>query len=232
MERPPTKGECQMPDDLTLQTMVMDELMWEPSIDAAHIGVAARNGVVTLSGFVYSYAAKAAAEHAVSRVHGVKAIAEEIEVRLPSDQKHADDEIAERAVRILDWDIEVPDNRIRVMVSHGVVTLTGNVDHHFQKTAAEAAIRRLGGVLKVTNTLTVFHPASSLIQPDVVRQKIEDALKRSANVEASHIGVSVDGGKVTLQGHVRSWFERGVIRDAAWAAPGVTEVRDQLAIQP
>src|SRR5271165_4144700 len=100
-----------MPDDLTLQTMVIDELAWEPSIDAAHIGVAVKNGVVTLSGFVGSYAEQTAIEHAASRVHGVKAIAEEIEVRLPDDQKHADDEIAERAVHILAWDIEVPEKR-------------------------------------------------------------------------------------------------------------------------
>jgi len=221
-----------MPDDLTLQTMVMDELAWEPSIDAAHIGVAVKNGVVTLSGFVDSYVAQAAVEHAASRVHGVKAIAEEIEVRLPDDQKHGDDEIADRAVRLLTWDIEVPEKRIHVKVSHGTVTLTGDVDHYFQRGAAENDVRRLGGVRGVVNLVTVNRSADSLLHPDVVRDKIEDALRRSADVEASHIGVSVDGGKITLSGHVRSWFERGVVRNAAWAAPGVTEVRDQLAIQP
>jgi osmotically-inducible protein OsmY len=221
-----------MPDDLTLQAMVMDELIWEPSIDAAHIGVSVNNGVVTLSGFVDSYLAAAAAEHAASRVHGVKAIAEEIEVRLPNDQKHADDEIAQRAVRILSWDIEVPEKLIQVKVSHGIVTLSGEVPYYFQKTAAESDVRRLGGVRGVINQLTVHHGAGSLTEPDVVRHKIEDALRRSADVEASHIGINVDGGKVTLSGHVRSWFERGVVRNAAWAAPGVTEVRDQLAIQP
>ena len=114
-----------MSNDLTLQTMVMDELAWEPSIDAAHIGVAVKNGVVTLSGFVGSYAEQAAVEHAASRVHGVKAIAEELEVRLPDDQKHADDEIVERTVPILAWDIEVPEKRIHVKVAHGIVTLLG-----------------------------------------------------------------------------------------------------------
>jgi osmotically-inducible protein OsmY len=221
-----------MPDDLTLQAMVMDELIWEPSIDAAHIGVSVNNGVVTLSGFVDSYLAAAAAEHAASRVHGVKAIAEEIEVRLPNDQKHADDEIAQRAVRILSWDIEVPEKLIQVKVSHGIVTLSGEVPYYFQKTAAESDVRRLGGVRGVISQLTVHHGVGSLTEPDVVRHKIEDALRRSADVEASHIGINVDGGKVTLSGHVRSWFERGVVRNAAWAAPGVTEVRDQLAIQP
>jgi osmotically-inducible protein OsmY len=221
-----------MPEDLTLQSMVMDELAWEPSIDAAHIGVSVRNGVVTLSGFVDNYVAKAAAEQAASRVHGVQAIAEEIEVRLPTDQKHADDEIADRAVRLLGWDIAVPEKRIHVKVSHGVVTLTGDVDHYFQRTAAESDVRRLGGVRSVINLLTVHRGTGASTAPDVVRQKIEDALRRSADVEASHIGVNVDGGKITLSGRVRSWFERGVVRNAAWAAPGTTEVRDQLVIQP
>jgi osmotically-inducible protein OsmY len=220
-----------MPDDLTLQAMVMDELAWEPSVDAAHVGVAVKDGVVTLSGFVESYVAKAAAEHAASRVHGVKAIAEEIEVRLPNDQKHADDEIADRAVHILTWDIEVPEKRIKVTVSHGVVTLTGEVDHYFQKAAAENDVRRLGGVRRVVNLLTVHHAHPTWTQPDMVRQKIADALRRSADVEASHIAIGVDGGKVTLSGHVRSWFERGMVRNAAWSAPGVTEVRDQMSIQ-
>jgi osmotically-inducible protein OsmY len=221
-----------MPDDLTLQTMVMDELAWEPSIDAAHIGVAVKNGVVSLSGFVNSYAERAAVEQATRRVHGVKAIAEEVEVRLPDDQKRADDEIAERAVHILAWDIEVPENRIHVKVSRGIVTLTGNVDHYFQRTAAENDVRRLGGVRGVINLLAVHPAGGSLIQPDVIRDKIEDALRRSADVEASNIEVKVDGGRITLNGHVRSWFERGVVRNAAWAAPGVSEVRDQLTIQP
>jgi osmotically-inducible protein OsmY len=221
-----------MPDDLTLQTMVMDELAWEPSIDAAHIGVAVKNGVVTLSGFVNSYVAQAAVEHAASRVHGVKAIAQEVEVRLPDDQKHADDEIADRAVKLLAWDIEVPEKRIHVKVSHGVVTLTGEVDHYFQRTAAENDVKRLGGVRGVINLMTVHRVGGPSLQSDIIRHKIEDALRRSADLEASHIGVSVDGGKITLNGHVRSWFERGVVRNAAWSAPGVTEVRDQLAIQP
>jgi osmotically-inducible protein OsmY len=221
-----------MPDDLTLQTMVMDELVWEPSVNAAHIGVAVSNGVVTLSGFVDSYVAQAAVELAASRVHGVKAIAEEIEVRLPDDQKHADDEIAERAVRMLAWDIEVPEKRIHVKVSHGVVTLTGDVDHYFQKGAAENDVKRLGGVRGVVSMITVHRVVSAETQPDLVRHKIEDALRRSADVEASHIGVSVEGGKVVLNGQVRSWFERGLVRNAAWSAPGVTEVRDQLTIQP
>ncbi|HEY0182988.1 MAG TPA: BON domain-containing protein [Rhodopila sp.] len=221
-----------MPDDLALQTMVMDELAWEPSIDAAHIGVCARNGVIVLSGFVDSFAAQAAAENAASRVRGVKAIAEQIEVRLPNDQKHADVEIAERAVRILTWDIEVPEQRIQIKVTHGIVTLSGDVDHFFQRDAAENDVRRLGGVRGIVNLISVQGPARSGLQPAVVRQQIEDALRRSANIEAAHIGVDAGDGRITLTGHVRSWFERGVARNAAWSAPGVTEVRDQLAIEP
>ncbi|HBK08688.1 MAG TPA: ornithine aminotransferase [Acetobacteraceae bacterium] len=220
-----------MPDDITLQAMVMDELAWEPSVDAAHIGVSVKNGVVTLSGFVDNYAAKAAAEQAVGRVRGVKAIAEEIEVRLPHHQQRADDEIAERAVRILGWDIEVPAGRIHITVAHGEVTLTGEVDHYFQRHAAENAVRRLSGVRSVINLLTVSHRAGAAPQSRMIRQKIEEALRRSANIDASGIEIGVDGGTITLKGHVRSWSERGAVRHAAWAAPGVHEVRDQLAIQ-
>jgi osmotically-inducible protein OsmY len=220
-----------MPDDATLQAMVMAELEWEPSLDAAHIGVAAKHGVVTLTGFVDNYAAKAAAERAASRVQGVKAIAEEIEVRLPNAVKHADDEIAERAVRILAWDIEVPRGRVHVKVEHGVVTLLGDVNFQFQRSAAEAAVRRLGGVRGVVNLIGVVPAAGSRTDPDLVQQKIENALRRNAEVEASHIRVSIDGSKVTLRGQVRTWFERSVAENAAWAAPGVTEVRDELQVE-
>jgi osmotically-inducible protein OsmY len=162
----------------------------------------------------------------------VKAIAQEIEVRLPNDQKHADDEIAERAVRILAWDIEVPHKDLHVKVSHGVVTLSGHVGYHFQRTAAEHDVRRLDGVQGVINLLTVSHASNPSTRPERVRESIEDALLRSADVEASHITVDVEDGKVCLKGEVRSWFERGVVRSAAWAAPGVIEVNDQLTVQP
>jgi osmotically-inducible protein OsmY len=210
----------------------MAELEWEPSFDAAHIGVTAKNGVVTLSGFVDSYAAKAAAERAAGRVQGVKAIAEEIEVRLPAQQKHADDEIAERTVRILAWDVEVPNERIQVKVEHGVVTLTGDVNYQFQRAAAESAVRRLGGTRGVINLIRVVPAAVPSMDPDIVRQRIENALRRSAEIEASHIDVGVEGGKVTLRGQVRTWFERSVAEHAAWGAPGVTEVKDELRVHP
>jgi len=221
-----------MPDDSTLRAMVTAELEWEPSLDAAHIGVTARNGVVTLSGFVDSYAAKMAAERAAARVQGVTAVAEEIEVRLPSHQKHADDEIAERAVRILAWDVEVPHERIQLKVEHGIVTLTGDVGYQFQRVAAEAAVRRLGGTRGVMNLIRVLPAAGPPTDPDIVQQRIENALRRNAEVEASRIDVSVDGGKVTLRGQVQTWFERSVAEHAAWGAPGVTEVKDELRVQP
>lgn len=221
-----------MPDDATLQALVMEELEWDPSLDAAHIGVTARHGVITLSGFVDNYAAKAAAERAASRVQGVTAIAEEIEVRLPNDLRHADDEIAERAVRILAWDVHVPRDRIHVKVEHGVVTLSGDVNFQFQRAAAETAVRRLGGVRGVVNLIGVIPAAGSTTAPDLVQQKIENALRRNAEVEASRIGVSMEGNKVTLRGQVRTWFERSVAEHAAWAAPGVTEVRNELRVQP
>jgi osmotically-inducible protein OsmY len=221
-----------MPDDSTLQALVMSELEWEPSLDAAHIGVVAKNGVVTLTGFVDNYAAKVAAERAASRVQGVTAIAEEIEVRLPNAMKHADDEIAERAVRILAWDVHVPPDRIHVKVEHGVVTLTGDVNFQFQRAAAETAVRRLGGVRGVVNLIGVAPAAAPTTDPELVEQKIENALRRNAEIEASHIRVSIDGSKVTLRGQVRTWFERSVAENAAWAAPGVTEVKDELRVQP
>jgi osmotically-inducible protein OsmY len=221
-----------MPDDLTLQAMVMAELEWEPSLDAAHIGVTANHGVVTLNGYVDSYLAKGAAERAAARVQGVKAIAEEIEVRLPNHQRHADDEIAERAVRTLNWDIEVPHDRINVKVEHGVVTLTGDVNYHFQRAAAETAVRRLGGTRGVINLVGVAPPAGLQADSDLVQQRIENALRRNAEIEASRIDVSVDGGKITLRGQVRTWFERSVAEHATWGAPGVTEVRDELRVQP
>jgi osmotically-inducible protein OsmY len=219
-----------MVDDVTLQAMVFDELTWEPRVDAAHIGVSVHNGVVTLNGFVDNYAAKAAAEQSAGRVRGVKAIADELEVRLPNHQRRADDEIAERAVRILEWNVEVPAGRIHVMVSHGDVTLTGTVDHYFQRYAAENAVRQLSGVRSVINMLTVSRHEGA-VQPLLIRQKIEDALGRSAAIEATGIEIDVEGGTVTLKGRVRSWFERSVVRHAAWSAPGVHEVRDQLVIE-
>ena len=206
-----------MSSDLQLRQDVLDELEFEPSVNAAHIGVTANHGVVTLTGFVTSYAEKTVAERAVRRVKGVKAIAEEIEVRLPSDTKRADDEIAARAVDILKWQVGVPADRIRVKVEKGVVTLTGEVDWQFQKTEADHV-----------DQIRVASPVHAV----EVKEKIEKALQRSAELEASRITVETEGGRVILKGRVHAWYERDIAERAAWSAPGVTEVQDRITIEP
>jgi len=219
-----------MVDDMTLQTQVMDELVWVPNVDTAHIGVTARNGVVTLSGIVSTMAEKLAAERAARRVKGVRGIAEEIVVRPPNAHKRSDEEIAERAVKILSWDVEVPDTQIQVKVEKGIVTLTGFVAYQFQKEAAESDVRRLGGVVGLVNLIEVRSGGAPSVYSAGVHEKIEAALRRSAELEAQHITVTVSGHQVTLQGKVRSWWERGVAENAAWSAPGVTRVDNQLVV--
>lgn len=212
--------------DKQVRQMIIDELDFEPSIDAAAIGVAVENGVATLSGHVGSYAEKLAVEQAVRRVRGVRAIAEEIQIRYPADKKIHDDEIAKRALDIIAWNAIVPD-AVTVKVEKGWVHLTGTVAWHFQREAAEAAVRRLSGVLGVSNRIEIREAAKV---PDVKR-KIEDALKRSAELEAGAIRVRVDeGGKVTLEGKVHAWYERDLAERAAWSAPGVRAVDDHLTV--
>lgn len=213
-------------DDISLRQDVLDELEFEPSLDAAHIGVAVEDGVVTLSGHVSSYAQKIAAEKAIQRVHGVRAVAEELQVRYPNDKKVADDEIAQRALAIIAWDATVPDNQVKVKVEKGWVTLSGEVGWQYQRGAAEQAVRKLSGVRGVTNLLAV----RPQIEASDVRRHIEGALKRSAEVEAEGIRVQVEGGKVKLTGRVQNWHERNVVERAAWAVPGVHSVDDQLVI--
>jgi osmotically-inducible protein OsmY len=216
-----------MVGDLELRQDVLDELEFEPSVNAAHIGVAANRGIVTLTGFVTTYAEKAAAERAAGRVKGVKAIAEEIEVRLPSDTKRADDEIAARAVDILKWQGGLPADRLRVKIEKGIVTLTGDVDWQYQKANAEDVVHKLSGVIDVVNQIRVTAP----VRTSDIKEKIQKALQRSAAVEASRIIVQTEGGRVILSGKVRAWYERDVAERAAWSAPGVTEVQDHLTIE-
>ena len=212
--------------DKILQRRVEDALDWEPCVDAAHVGVTAKDGVVTLSGFVGSYADKIAAENATRGVKGVQAIAQEIEVRLPSDQKRSDDEIARRMLDILLWDVTVPDGAVTVKVEHGLVTLGGEVRWQFQRARAEDLAHRLGGVLGVTNHVRLHTAAES---QDMLR-KIESALHRSAALDADQITVEVDGGKVTLAGTAHSWAACLVAEGAVWAASGVTEVVDRIVV--
>ena len=211
--------------ELQLRQDVVDELEFEPSVDAAHIGVAVDKGVVTLTGHVASYAEKQAAIAAVRRVKGVRAIAEEIEVRYPLDKKTSDDEIAQRAIDILGWDMMVPSDSIQVMVHNGWVTLTGNVDWHYQKKQAEEDVRKLSGVRGVTNTIEI----KPSVQAEDVKRKIEEALKRHAEIEASAIRVTVrERNKVLLEGKVGSSDERNAVENAAWSAPGVKSVEDRM----
>jgi len=216
-----------MMDDKTLRQIIIDELDFEPSIDAAHIGIAVESGVVTLTGHVTSYAEKIAVEDAVKRVRGVKAIAQEIEVRYPDSKKTCDDEIAKRALAILAWDVSVPNERIGVRVQQGWVTLSGEVDWHYQKQAAEHAVRKLSGVIGVTNTIIM----TPQLQRDDVKKRIEAALKRSAEVEGQNIRVSVLNGTVTLEGNVKAWYERRLAEQAAWGVHGVTRVNDQIQVE-
>jgi osmotically-inducible protein OsmY len=209
-----------------LRQYVIDELDFDPSFDSANVGVAVENGVVTLTGHVGSYAEKIAAEKAAQRVKGVHAVAQEIEVRYPEQKKTADDQIAERAVAIIGWDAMVPVDAVMVKVQKGWVTLTGNVEWQYQRTAAESAIRRLSGVIGVTNLIEM----KPRIQPQNIKAKIMEALKRNAELEADAIRVTVKDDKVTLEGRVKAWFERGIAERAAWSAPGVKSVEDRLSI--
>lgn len=217
-----------MQSDHQIRQNVLDELDFEPSVNATNIGVGVHAGVVTLSGYVSSYAEKVAAERAARRVRGVRAIAEEIQVRLPSDKKVADDQIAKRAVDILRWRIGVPADRIDVKVERGIVTLSGEVEWRYQREEADEAIHHLGGVVQVINLIRV----TSAAQAFEVKDKIEKALRRSAALDAAHITVETDGGKVVLHGKVHAWFERRLAEEAAWSAPGVTDVVDHIQVAP
>jgi len=213
-------------NDLNLRQNVLDELEFEPRVHAANIGVAVEKGVVTLTGHVTSYAEKLAAETAALRVKGVRAVAQEIEVRYPSDKKSSDDEIATRALNIIAWDATVPDGEIQVKVQNGWITLSGDVDWNYQKAAAEHAVRKLSGVVGVSNFVAVKPRVAAYN----VKERIENALKRNAEVEADQIQVHVSGSKVTLNGKVQTWYERSVAERAAWAEAGVTMVDDRLTI--
>lgn len=212
--------------DSQLQRDVIDELRWDPRIGANEIGVAAQNGVVTLSGQVTSYAKKYAVVEAAERVAGVRAIAEELSVVLPSPFKRSDTELAHSVASTLSWDVNVPDDKVKARVDKGWVWLEGEVDWQYQAASAERAIRNLMGVRGVTNLLRVH---KSVSVPDV-QQHIESALKRHAELDSKQIRVEALDGRVTLRGHVRSWSERQDAERAAWAAAGVSTVDDELIV--
>jgi osmotically-inducible protein OsmY len=212
--------------DTQIQADVLAELKWEPRVLPNEIGVAVKDGVVTLTGWVDSYLKRWAAEDAAHRVRGVKAVANDIEVRLASSDEHTDADIAKAAVRALEWDAFVSIDRLDVTVSKGWVTLKGEVEWNYQKQDAERVVRRLQGVKGVSNLLTV-RPRATATE---LKKKIEQALVRSAELDAQHITVDVEGSKVILKGTVRSWAEKEEATRQAWAAPGITEVDNRITI--
>jgi osmotically-inducible protein OsmY len=212
--------------DLAIQRRVIDELEWSLLLDSTHIGVAVRQGIVELTGHTESYAEKLQAERLALSVKGVKGIAQEITVRLPNHKLTNDDEIAERAARMLAWDARVPLDAIKVKVEKGWVTLSGQVASWNQREAAMSDVEKLSGVVGASDLIAI-RPA---VMPGNVKSRIEEALKRQALVEASAIRVTTEGGKVILNGNVHSWPERTAARTAAWQAPGVIEVIDNLNI--
>ncbi len=214
-----------MKTDMQLQKDVLDEIKWEPSATSSRIGVSAVNGVVTLNGTVATYAEKWAVERAAQRVQGVKGIAEEIKVELSEPHTRTDAEIAEAAVSSLKWHVWVP-NDIQAIVSDGWVTLKGQVNWEYQRTAAKHAVCFMPGVKGVSNEITL----KPIAKPSAIADAIEKALLRNAEVDAGHVKVAVHGNMVTLSGHVGSWGEKDEAGMAAWSAPGVNCVRNDIEI--
>ena len=215
-----------MKTDTQLQQDVIAELQWEPSVNAAQIGVEVKDGIVTLAGHVSSYAEKWSAEHAAQRVSGVKALAIEMDVKLPGSGKRTDADIARSVENTLQWNTALPRDGVKVMVEGGRVTLSGDVDWEYQRQAAAKAVRYLMGVTSVNNQIAI-KPNVSL---GAVKSEIEAALRRRAAADAKKISVEVRGGDVTLTGTVHSWSERDLARHSAWGTPGVRSVVDNLTI--
>jgi len=217
-----------MRTDMEIQKDVVAELRWEPSLRDDDIAVGVRDGVVTLAGFVDSYPDKWTAERAASKVKGVKAIANDLEVKLPSSSARPDPDLAHAAVDALTWDVAVPQDRIQVKVEKGWLTLEGEVDWFYQKEAAERAVRYLTGIEGVTNLITVRARPT----PSDVKQRIRQALERGAEFDAGRISVEIQGNKAILRGTVRSYAEMRDAERAARNAPGVTEVENKLTVDP
>ncbi len=216
-----------MKSDAEIRLDVESELTWDPSVDDKKIGVIVHAGVVTLTGEASHYAGRWAAEDVAKRVKGVRAIANEIQVKIPAAGRRSDTDIAEAAANAIRWNVLTSTTSVKPIVQDGWVTLSGTVTWGYQKMAAENCVRNLQGVKGVTNGISV----ESTIKAAEVKQKIEDAFKRHAILDANDIQVKVENSTVTLQGHVRTWQEREDAMHAAWAAPGVGHVDNQLHLQ-
>jgi osmotically-inducible protein OsmY len=214
--------------DEEIQADVLEELKWDTRVRPNEIGVAVKDGIVTLTGWVDSYLKKMAAEEAAHRVRGVKAVANDIEVRLPGSAERTDADLAKAVLNALRWEAAIPAGKLDVTVSQGWVTLKGEVEYAFQKRDAERVVQRLCGVKGVTNLITLKPPVS----PTDLKQQIERALIRNAETDARNITVEVQGSKVILRGTVRSYAEKQAAEDTAWAAPGVSEVENYIMISP
>ncbi len=217
-----------MKSDREIELDVKDELQWDPDLDATDIAVTVKKGVVTLTGFVKSYADKYEAENAAKRVAGVLGVANDIEVRMPSIDERPDPEIARDAVAAIKGQLPISSENIQVIVKDGWVTLEGTVEWQYQKNTAGTAVRRLKGVRGVINSI-VLKPRA---EPSDIKRKIQEAFKRSAEVDANRITVEANGSEVILKGTVRSWIEREEAERVAWAAPGVTKVEDRIVVSP
>jgi osmotically-inducible protein OsmY len=218
-----------MSTDHSIKTEVLAELAWEPMVNADHLGVTVRDGIVTLTGHVESYWQKRAAEKSASRVKGVKAIAQEIEVRLPVHIKRSDEDIAAAAVNRMSWDGAIPVDAVMVSVTDGVVTLTGNVDHAYQRIAALWAVQSLWGVRDVDNQIAVLGPMKKPVDPNQISDDIRRALNRGW-FAADTVHVRANGGTVTLSGSAETLRDRNLAVSTAWAAPGTTTVENHIRI--
>ncbi|MBB1602453.1 BON domain-containing protein [Variovorax sp. UMC13] len=215
-----------MKSDTQLRNDVQAELNWTPEVKTSDVGVIVKDGVVTLTGHLVSHAEKYAIERAVQRVQGVKALAVELTVKLPFDNQRTDADIALAAERALEWNVLVPNDKIRPMVEKGWLTLNGEVEWDYQRSAAESAVRDLMGVTGVSNLVKV----KPKVSPADVEKKIHEALARQADREANRLAITVDGSQVTLRGTVHSWTERNAVQGAAWATPGVSVVVNDLLV--
>ena len=216
-----------MRTDAEIKRDVETELRWNPEIDSTDVAVAVKDGVVTLTGFMKSYSQKWEAEEAAKSIAGVAAVANDIEVRLLNVDKRPDPEIARDAVNAIKAQLPITADHIRVIVANGWVTLEGDAEWQYQRNLAEMAVTRIKGVMGIYNRIQV----KPTVAPTDVKRKIEEALKRSAEVEASNIMVEANGGEVTLKGPVHSWVERKEAEKAAWQAPGVTVVHNKLSVK-